>query len=62
MDRNGKKAKATHTDLHTERSDTKSQSRDVLGRTADDARVQAERAAAGADRIGVKGARKGQRP
>jgi len=59
MDRNGKKAKAVRTDLHPERSDTKSQTRDALGRTAADAQAQRERA--GAEGPGAKGGRKGHR-
>ena len=38
MDRNGKKPKAAATDTHPERSDTKAQTRDVLGKAAVDAR------------------------
>jgi hypothetical protein len=60
MDRNGKKAKAARTDLHPERSDTKSQARDALGRTAAEAQAQSERA--GAEQRGAKGGRKGHRP
>jgi hypothetical protein len=60
MDRNGKKPKAARTDLHPERSDTKSQSRDVLGRTDADVRLQSERA--GAERPGTREGRKGSRP
>jgi len=60
MDRNGKKAKAVRGDTHPERSDTKSQTRDALGRTAADAQAQSERA--GAEQRGAKAGRKGHRP
>ena len=43
MDRNGKKPKATRTDSHPERSDTKTQARDTTSRMEADARVQRER-------------------
>jgi hypothetical protein len=39
MDRNGKKPKAAAADTHAERSDTKAQTRDVLGKSEADARA-----------------------
>lgn len=48
MDRNGKKPKAAHADLHAERSDTKTQTRDALGRSASQSRAKADETKAGA--------------
>ena len=56
MDRNGKKRKATRDGSNPERSDTKASSRDTLGRMADDARLQRERA--GDPSASSKGSRK----
>ena len=62
MDRNGKKAKAIGADTHPERSDTKAQARDVLGRMNDDAaRTHGARGEDGAANGGGKRGTKGQR-
>ena len=62
MDRNGKKSKAARPDLHAERSDTKSQSRDVLGRTNVAMHAPGERPGAeGPEGPGAKGGRKSHR-
>ena len=53
MDRNGKKPKAARAVSNPQRSDMKMQTRDALGRTADDARAQTARAHAGRDAGGA---------
>ena len=59
MDRNGKKPKAARDEgAHPERSDTKAQTRDVLGRA--DANPRDGRTAAGGDAMRAKGARSGR--
>jgi hypothetical protein len=60
MDRNGKKPKAAHEASTPQRSDQKAAARDTLGRMADDARMQRERA--GEATAPPKGPRKGPRP
>lgn len=60
MDRNGKKPKAARDGSNPERSDQKAAARDTLGRMADDARLQHERAGGGT--VPPKGPRKGPRP
>ena len=60
MDRNGKKPKAARDGSNPERSDQKTAARDTLGRMADDARVQRERA--GGASVPPKGWPKGHRP
>jgi hypothetical protein len=59
MDRNGKKPKAAAADMHAERSDTKSQTRDALGRTEADARAAHDASSAASAR--TKSGSKGQR-
>ena len=61
MDRNGKKKKAQPDPAaaHAERSDTKSQGRDTIGRMAADAKRQRERG--GGETPSVSGSRKGNR-
>jgi hypothetical protein len=59
MDRNGKKAKARRSgaDTNSQRSDLKSQGRDVLGRVAADATGQRERGRGGNSGESPKGGR-----
>ena len=63
MDRNGKKAKAPQAgESNPQRSDHKTETRDVLGRAADVARAGAARANASDANAGRKGGRGGRRP
>jgi hypothetical protein len=59
MDRNGKKPKAAAADTHPERSDTKAQTRDELGRSEVDARAARDEGSGSSPR--TKSGSKGQR-
>jgi hypothetical protein len=63
MDRNGKKQKAKPdpADAHAQRSDTKSQARDTIGRMQADARLQRERGRGTATPAPQGGGKKGHR-
>lgn len=62
MDRNGKKPKATTgADAHLERSDTKGQTRDALGKAGADAHVPAARGEGAVASPRAKGGSKGPR-
>jgi hypothetical protein len=59
MDRNGKKPKAAAADTHAERSDTKAQTRDELGKSDVDARAARDESGGASPRS--KSGSKGQR-
>lgn len=63
MDRKGKKPKAKRDDgaAHPERSDTKTEARETLGRMAADARLQRERSGGGSPGSAQKGGRRDHR-